>query len=211
MKKVLLAAAATLAHATSADAAGWYFAADVGASWAQDNSYVFGEAFTVPVTFITGPHPANHDTGWSISGSVGWASAGGWRFEGEVGYRTNELSLPHFTRSGDVGQFTVMANVLYDIPVASSLSLSLGGGLGAGIVTISHNVLEEDQSMFAWQLIGGLNWSVSADTELTLTYRYLDAGAPDITGPHGVHFDREKYSDLSDHSLSVGLRFSLGE
>jgi opacity protein-like surface antigen len=215
-RTILLAAAATVALAGSAQAApGWYLAIDVGANMIQDNHFDFG---TAPVPTITDfNNAADYDTGWALTGSAGWGSSGGWRFEAELGYRANDVDLfssavaASLFREGEVSQFTVMANVLYDIPATADLSFSLGGGLGLDVITIDDGIIERGEGTFAWQAIAGANWALTADTDLTLTYRYLTADGPSVNAAHvgssPAHLDTYKFDTMNNHSLSVGIRF----
>jgi opacity protein-like surface antigen len=210
-RTLLLGAVASVVIAGSAEAAGWYFGADVGANWVQDNQFDFGTGVGPAISDFN--NAAQYDTGWALTGSVGWASPSAWRFEAELGYRANDMDLfssataASLFRTGEMSQFTVMANVLHDIPVGTSLSLSLGAGVGAAFVNVDDGELDESDTTFAWQLIGGLNWAVGSNTDLTLTYRYLNAGGPEVSGPHLAHIDTEHFDSLDNHTLSVGVRF----
>lgn len=210
-KTILLGAVASVALAGSAQAAGWYFGADVGANWVQDNQFDFGANAGGVITDFN--NAAQYDTGWALTGSVGWASPTAWRFEAEAGYRANDMDLfssaPALSlfRTGEMSQFTVMANVLHDIPMGGALSLSLGAGVGAAFINVDDGVIDESDTTFAWQLIGGLNWAVGSNTDLTLTYRYLNAGGPEVSGPHLGHIDIESFDSLDNHTLSIGFRF----
>ena len=210
-RALLLGAVATIALSGSAQAAGWYFGADIGANIAADNQFDFGGNVGGVITDFN--NAAEYDTGWALTGSVGWASPSGWRFEGEAGYRANDMDLfssagaLSLFRSGDMTQFTVMANVLHDFPIGPTLSFSLGAGIGADFINIDDGVIDESDTTFAWQLIGGLNWAVAANTDLTFTYRYLSAGGPEVTGPHLAHTDIESFDSMDNHTLSIGFRF----
>src|SRR5262245_6221902 len=128
-KMFWLAGAALIALGAGAEASelrGTYFAVEGGGSWIGD------ERFLVQYLYPAGlPSSSNleagFDTGWSAFASIGYAFAGGWRAELEGGYRHNDVDRltsggATITPTGEIGQFTIMANILYDIELSKRLT-----------------------------------------------------------------------------------------
>jgi len=139
LKTILLATAASVtligsAHAT--EVRGWYFGLEGGANWVADNDLtLIARPTTTPITTAT-PATASFDTGWAVLATVGYGFWSHWRVEAEVGYRANNVdnvATPFGSivgTDGDLNELTLMANILYDIPLGSrcgwQLSVSAG-------------------------------------------------------------------------------------
>src|SRR5262249_27045163 len=146
------------------------------ANWMQNESVITAFSSTISTNF---------DAGWALSAQVGYRFHNGFRTELEFAYRKNDVDSvnqggPAPDASGDVSQTSLMANVLYDIHLTDDFSLSLGAGAGmAGANIDVHGfgvpliVDKGDGWGFAWQLIGGVNWSLSPNTEFYAEYHYM--------------------------------------
>lgn len=195
---LLLGAAAMLALGT-ANAGhhhGWYVGIEGGANWIDDaDGVLFSGPATIPVSF-------EFDTGWAVLGTVGYSFHNNWRLELEGGYRSNGLD----GSTADLNEWSIMANVVYDIPLSPKWDLSLGVGAGYDHATLAAGV-DLDDGNFAYQGIAGLSYAIGRQTDLTLTYRYLRVSEPEfetIPGLFGFRFD-----DVSKHTVTIGLRFDL--
>lgn len=203
---------------------GWYVSLEGGANLVQNSKFVDnqpGDA-TDPVNHID----QSFSTGWAVLGSLGYAFDN-WRFEGEFGYRHNSLdktkTLPGGTEptptaansSGNLSEFTLMANVLYDIHLTDRFSLSLGAGAGGANARLKLGAFEDSGSegefikdshwSFAYQGIAGLNYALGPRSTLFVNYRYLDVTNPDFSVPG----ESAKFDDLRNHTVTLGLRFDL--
>ena len=185
----LLAGTAAIALTTAADAAtfkGWYIGLEGGANWISDadaDYELFINANPVPAQADTSE--ASFDTGWAVFGTVGYAFQSGWRVEGEVGYRSNDVearwAVSDSARvlNADFDEFSLMANVLYDIPLGQRWRLSLGAGAGADhiefdgqtklLASPNADPISGDDWRFAAQGIAGLSYALSPRLEMSLT------------------------------------------
>jgi len=119
--------------------------------------------------------------------------------------------------------YTVMGNVIYDFFPDGSFRPFIGAGVGANYVDVevagrfdSPNTgflrIDDEDTAFAWQFLGGLAFDITDRLSGDLTYRYLDGNdisvaaqpqgkaAPDpgvFTGPY------------VDQSVTFGLRYSF--
>lgn len=215
----LLGAAAVLALSTPANAGrltSWYGVFEGGASSTQDFDI---QTFFTPLP-VTATSTLDTDIGWAALATVGYAYDNGWRVEMEGGYRHNEfnelvsaggIAAP---ADGSLGQYTLMANVLYDFPSASGVTFTLGGGVGADYARFDGSSflqpVEDDQVSLAFQAIAGLSYQMNSWLDVVLNYRYMyvtdfefaeaDALVPGNTN----HLNTE---DLQSHTLTMGLRF----
>lgn len=225
-KTMLMASAAMLVFAATAGGAdaghfkGWYISAEAGANWVQDWDF----------TSATGPAHSHKDvaefeTGWAAMASLGYAFQSNWRLELEAGYRTNDIDLivARLNGGGPVNyntfddaslqEFTLMANVLYDIQLSKGVSLSLGAGVGADKVNLEFDAFvpaaDVDEWALAYQGIAGLNIAVGSRTDLFVNYRYLNVDAVDIpVGPINNHAITGS-DDFQKHTVTLGLRYDL--
>lgn len=221
LKTALLGCTAAMtlgAGAQAGELRGTYFALEAGASWVSNNGALQS---TTGATTTTALFAAEFDTGWAVMGSVGYAFSNGLRAEIEAGYRNNDIDrltqiLPTLTTvptAGELGEFTVMANLLYDFPVTDRVSVSIGGGVGADRAMLKIGALgfDDDDWVFAYQGLVGLNYAIADRTQLFLNYRYLRADAPEyaaaIAGPSTQRVALT--DDLEKHAVTLGVRFAL--
>ena len=217
----LLASGAGVANAGHFN--GWYLGVEGGANWVEDFDAQFRRGPTTAVTTTTINQNYEFGTGWAAFATIGYGFWSHWRVELEGGYRHNKIDRVQWTGgaptspSGDLNEWTIMANVAYDLMLTDRLGLSLGVGAGgdnarfnwvtrpAGTIRV-----DDDDWGFAYQGIIGLNYAISDRTAVVLNYRYMRVDAPTwngvATGPDFVRVDAD---DLVKHTVSVGLRYDL--
>jgi opacity protein-like surface antigen len=214
IKAILLGSAAALAAMSSAHAAqnGFYAGVEGGVSWVQ-GVHVFETRNAGLTTF---QDHISFNTGWAVLATAGY-EWDHWRMEAEAGYRQNDMDVISFNTgfvSSDIdnfSEFTLMANLIYDIPLTQRLSFSVGGGVGADRTSFDWpgfgaNGLKDDQWRFAWQLIAGANYSLSSDSEVFVDYRFLGVNGPEYSqGNYRFDFD-----NLDKHLVTLGLRYHFG-
>jgi len=217
-KLVLLGTAAALSvaaasHSEARNNQGWYVGIEGGANWVDDNDGFMGFTTTVPTTADT----ISFDTGWAVLATVGYAFDTNWRLELEGGYRNNDIDLlstffGFTTNSGDLTQISLMANVLFDVPLTDRLDLTFGAGAGAVYSDFSPPFgSDESDTSFAYQGIAGLSYALTDRLDLTLQYRYLHVNDPSFTVSHTGHTDVFALDDVENHTVSIGLRYDLFE
>jgi outer membrane protein OmpA-like peptidoglycan-associated protein len=223
LQHTLLAGAAALAFASNAGASelrGTYAAIEGGAGWVGGEQ-LFQATATTGVIGASATYDAGFDTGWAVFGTLGYAFTNNFRAELEVGYRHNEIeslrelapvatTLPS---DGDLSEFTVMANLLYDIPLGSRLMLTVGAGVGADQANLDIAALgfDDDEWVFAYQGIAGLSYAIGDQTQLFVNYRYLHADAPEYTAAIAANTVQHTtfLGDLGKHTATFGLRYAF--
>ncbi|MGE3142639.1 MAG: outer membrane protein, partial [Hyphomonadaceae bacterium] len=168
----LLAGVAGAAHATE----GWYGQGTVG--YGLDGSLDGDVVSNIPAN--SGPLDYDFDDDWMGAASLGYAFVNGFRLEGELSYRTNDMSdgaSPPST--GDVNAWAGLINLIYDFNRQGQLQPYLGVGVGAARVDATFNgVGSSDDTVFAYQAMAGLGIVLSPRLTLDIGYRYL--AAPDV-------------------------------
>lgn len=222
MRTLLLASTAALLLAGTAGADGmdqagtWYVGGSIGANWASSID---------PGTFFGNSLDTEFETGWALTGNVGYRwPATNFRTELELAYRQNDVAsifqspVLIANASGDVSQFSIMANALYDFPIADQWSLTLGAGIGAAQSDVSATGLPGSQVLladsddgwsFAYQGIAGIAYAVSNQTSVYVEYRYLANSGHDIVTFPPPNVPRAAEIDTDSQTISVGIRLSL--
>jgi len=224
--RILFAAITALAAVGGGVAKGedrWYLA---GAATLSDLNEPHQTIANAPVPGSTLDVTNGVDLGWGGQIAVG-RSLGPLRLEAEVGHTENKsksytatspisITLP---QKGDNDATRYMANAYYDLrPGGLPLDVYVGFGVGAADVRVTtfaaparapsappSQLMDFDQTVFAYQLMAGLSHSLSQHLAFTAQYRWFDAGT--ITGrdSRGQRATR----DIAGHNLDVGLRYAF--
>ncbi|RMF07560.1 MAG: OmpA family protein [Alphaproteobacteria bacterium] len=169
---------------------------------------------------------AEHGTDLAIGLGLGY-DLGDLRVEGEILHLRNDVDEFAFSNDGGLGAALVgvndadsgstratagMFNLLYDIDTGSAVTPYLGAGLGWGKVKFNNYaaagsaILDDSDSVMAYQLIAGLRARVSQAVDLTAGYRYFGTEDPKLTDALGQSVD----ADFNAHVFLVGLVWKFG-
>jgi len=163
-----------------------------------------------PDTFLTSPSLGTERMvfaqGLAVGGFVGYDFGNRLRLETEIFYRENEIR----TGGGNApqaGTSSLMFNGYYDLPLTGSFDVYFGGGLGVGTaelttISLGQNI-DENKSVFAYQLETGVGWNFNSNFNLSLGYRFFDATDPEFELPTGARVRME----LSNHEFIFKLRY----
>ncbi len=164
-----------------------------------------------PDTTLTSPSLGSvgivFDSGFTLGGFLGYDFDGPLRLESEITYRENEIR----TGGGiapQAGTSALMFNGFYDFsPFKNSFEIYFGAGIGAAtaqLTTISlGQVLDESETVFAYQLEAGFGWNFRSNFNFSLGYRFFDTAEPEFvlsTGPR-------LRMDLENHEVIMKLRY----
>jgi opacity protein-like surface antigen len=167
------------------------------------------------------------ETGYGISGVFGYEFGNGLRLEAEAGYRRNSLERVNVRNDGGLGaalgfgslngasldadghieSLNLMANAWYDFKF-DKVRPYIGGGVGLARIAAEGslagvNVLNDEDTVLAYQLGGGIGFDVMPAITLSLDYRYFatrDAALRTVTGNE---FDAE----YQTHNVGVSVRY----
>ncbi len=169
------------------------------------------------------------DMGWDADLLLGY-DFGGFRLEAEAGYKTADVDRvvaasgfdldptttavdSEFDVDGDVSVKSLMINALADIGDDDGLQFFAGAGGGRAWVDLDGDVaggptpfVDDSDSGWAWQLLGGLRFPVGETVDLGLKYRYFNVEDLDMVSPGSDRFE----TDFSSHSLLASVLFNFG-
>lgn len=157
--------------------------------------------------YVAGKVGQTNPTGGELDGSVVYSGAVGYhyndniRIEGELAYRTNDISDAPL--SGEARTSNLMLNGWYDFANTTKFTPYVGGGVGVahnqtkaqnlGLGVYSDN---KDYAL-AYQLGGGVAYELCKNLDLTADYRFLDTNKFKNVG------------DFKAHEVSAGVRYSF--
>ena len=170
-------------------------------------------------TGVTISERIEFDPGVYVGGTAGY-DFGIIRLEGELSYRQNEMDsitdrdfgIKYGGVDGDVGIFAFMANAFLDFHNDSPITPYIGGGIGGATIYLSDThgdglviYAEDDDSVFAYQVGGGLDIALNRQTSLDIGYRYF--------GTEKASFNSDWYQSVKfeteSHNIAVGFRFKF--
>ncbi|MCB1134860.1 MAG: porin family protein [Chlamydiia bacterium] len=185
---------------------GFYGQAFGGLNWATDTD----------LKWNTGAHTDkfSYDLGWGIGAAVGhqWQA---WAAEFEVSYRSNDTdkhtdSGGVSTAHGDLSAWAFMVNGYYRFyNECWDFTPYVGIGIGAARLSLDNTapndaVIDDTDTVFAYQGIAGVSYCVCDCWELFAEYRYLGTSDPE----YRTSADRID-SEYGSHMVDVGIRFAI--
>lgn len=147
------------------------------------------------------------ETGYIVSGSLGYKWCNGLRLEAEYAFRRNDLEKLHFFGQtfklpGHFQSSSYMANALWDISLSRYCInwLTPFAGVGIGYDTQQYHAKQDGfhfrrkENSFAWQLMTGLKLPIFKNTDLSLEYK----------------FHKGPIKNIYSHSIGLGLTYTFG-
>ncbi|WP_277981945.1 outer membrane protein, partial [Sphingomonas phyllosphaerae] len=195
-KLAMIMALASTALATPALARdkAWYVGVEGGAMIVEDIDWDIAGS----TTSLTGTGTTDSKYGWDVDGIIGY-DFGAFRLETEVGYRrasvdsfrttagvpiSGTAQLPAGTYDnvgGRTSALSFMVNGLLDFGEDDGLQGFVGGGAGVARVqarlnpTSSYTLLDDSDTVFAWQALAGIRAPLSDHLDVSLKYRFFNA------------------------------------
>lgn len=153
------------------------------------------------------------EPGFSLSGAIGYRYDKRFRGEIELAYRENDidrLSITAFglaasgSASGDVSSFSGMVNGYWDIAIDAPVKPYVGAGVGISEVeaelTVGGTTAKSDDTVFAYQFMGGVIYEVSPTVDIHLGYRYFATADPEFSTTE---------SEYETHNVEVGVTYKF--
>ena len=204
----LMAGAAGVANATE----GWYGRADAG--WSFEGEYDVDDA-----GWEYGENgKSGFESDWTQHLGLGYAFQNGFRLEGELGHRFNQLDVSDdLDAGGDVHAWSAMANLFYDFNRGGGIEPYIGIGVGAARLNANGDdaapppaySFEGEDTVLAYQAIAGLGLGLTEQLTLDVGYRFFLAPDAEFTsyepGPAGI----SREADYEHQALTVGLRYQF--
>lgn len=144
------------------------------------------------------------DPGWMGLGAIGHAFENGFRLEGELGFRRNNVD----NGPGSAQAWTVMGNALYDFRTGSRFTPYVGVGIGGARlrfdnVSAGATSIDDSDTVLAYQGLAGITYRLDSNIRLDLGYRYLGTDKPSFRTRAGGSAE----SEYDDHAIVLGLRY----
>jgi outer membrane autotransporter protein len=111
---------------------------------------------------------------------------------------------------GDISTFSGLANAWVDYRVGR-FTPYIGGGIGLANVSANEisiagtDVVDDSDTVFAYQVGTGVAYSLTQNFSLTLDYRYFATSDPKLTDEAGGDLEAE----VSNHSILAGVRYGF--
>lgn len=194
MKKfsVLAGAVAISCLAGTAQAQNWYAGGFGAMNYTHDG-------------YANGTDLMTYKLGFGLGAMAGASFSNGFRLEGEMAYRANDIdTIAGIAVGADITSFAVMGNVLYDFQTQSSVKPHIGGGLGVADATVEIGGVQYSDTVLAAQFIGGIDYKIAPDMAMVIDYRLFmtdELGLGAGSGLGGVEY--------TNSTISVGLRKSF--
>lgn len=184
----------TAAHAQYQESTNFYAKFFSGANFLQNRT--------------TDGNKATFKAGYILDGSLGYCWSCGPRLEAEFAYRRNGIKKIDFyvgdcSFGGHFQTFSVMANLLWDLPLSSwgcacwEIQPFIGLGLGYDRLQMhssnSRIVFCQKWNSLSWQAMAGFTYRIFCNTDITLEYKFHQGG-------------RRFYN----HSVGIGLIYKFG-
>jgi opacity protein-like surface antigen len=194
-----------------------YFSVHIGGTSLQDADVDFddpGIVFDDEIEF---------DNGFNVGAAFGY-DYGLARLEVELAYRENDVDRVNsegfaFRADGDFSATSVMLNGYWDFETGSPVVPYIGGGIGFANVSANNikvfdvdgveSFVDDDDSVFAYQLAAGIAFDLNPALTLDLGYRFfgtstveLDAN-PLLFQPAGIE------TEFDSHNVNLGLRMNF--
>lgn len=162
------------------------------------------------ISTSTGELSSDADGGFGVGIAIGrwFDTQRHWRAEVEASYRENDIDSSGTAggSEGEINSVNYMVNGYYDFRPDSIFSPYLGAGIGFADIDVegldlgSAGTLDDDDSVFSYQLIGGVSYQATATIDLFGELRYLATEDAEFSNG-GREFDYETASALA------GLRY----
>jgi len=192
---VLAALTAMFVVATNASAQQMYFGLQGQVVNLNDATIDYGPAYY--------PIEISFDTGFGVGAVLGQHLNESFRVESELMYRTNEIDGA--TGTASVSSLAVMFNGWKDFD-GGAVKPYIGGGIGFSTVFAAVDyVVDDSDTVFAYQIGGGVGFPLQQNVTLSLDYRFFGTSAPEFTDMYGDRFETE----YNSHNFGVALRFFL--
>ena len=221
---VLLIPGLAVAQSRSGPRAGPYFDLRAGGSYLSDADNV-GPGLTSGIMI-----ESEFDLGPAIEGAFGWEHESGFRGEVALGYQQYDVDTLTFTQDGGIGNFfgvgdldgrslkgegdvsvfTFMVNGYYALNLDNFrpyVGVGVGGAdVSADVSALRFNLVDHQDTVFAYQGIVGLEYRLSDSVALGGRYTYFATTDPTFIDTLGFEFD----SEIQAHSIMATIRISPG-
>ena len=161
---------------------------------------------------------ADFDIGYLGTAAIGYSwffpeTVADLRVELEGSYRFNDLdTIASASADGDTQAFSAMINGYFDFRTNLVVTPYLGAGFGATNIRQDDNgagspagAIDDHDTVFTYQVMAGLNYSMSENLTVGFEYRFLETEEFSLTNGGGGVFE----DDYNHHSAMVTVRLGF--
>ena len=175
----------------------------------------FWDDADVSVSGGGGSGTVKFDDGWTAGGALGFRVFDMLRLEAHGSFREADLDsvnvgAVNLDGEGWAGTAAFLGNAYFDVPIPFPVKPYVGAG--AGVAIFSADVdgnsvsIDDDDTEFAWNVMGGLLWPVFRHLELDARYRYITSDDPSVdANVFGLGGGKVK-AEFSAHEVVGALR-----
>ncbi len=130
---------------------------------------------------------------WNYGAAYGWKREG-YRYEVELVVGEDEVNShtlngePLAGATGGINMASLLLNGYYDFSTGSAFTPYVGAGLGVAMVEAEGfgvaaipDVLDDDDTVIAYQIMAGIGYDLSDRTNLFAEYRYFGTESAEVT------------------------------
>lgn len=183
---------------------GFYLGGNLGLGFPTDSTVDDG----------TNTNKVEMDLGFAGILSAGWQFDNGVRLQGEFAGRFNNVNDITGTGAsapidGDVNVYSLMADFIYGIPTGTKFTPYVGAGAGLARVdvnslgTVLTSTIDDNDTVFAYQAIAGVEYAISPNLFAGLDYRYFRTRDVELTTAAATNVN----ADYENHTVTLGLRY----
>ncbi|MFN3853115.1 MAG: outer membrane protein [Phreatobacter sp.] len=233
MPPVLRASAPTLEPVASGN---WYLRGDIGLGTQRARNWHYNPDPPLGITTATYQHSLSSTM--FIGAGIGYAFNSWFRADATIEYRSGGRFIGRDVLTGpqsyenvlqsNMSSVVALLNGYIDLGTWWGITPYIGAGVGyawnrlsptfdtgvvVGVGASSGLINAGSMGNFAWALMAGLAWDVSASTKIEIGYRYMQmghfrSGAPCPTCTTAV--DNYQVRNVNAHDLRIGLRYAFG-
>jgi opacity protein-like surface antigen len=173
----------------------WYGSVNAGSALMTDSDLKVTGVPTVKIEY---------DTGYTVGGAVGYMMDS-FRIEGEVSYQANDVDkvdgLSLDPLSAEASALTFLANGYWHFLAGSRFVPYVTAGIGVTNIQFEMtDELDEDDTVWAYQLGVGVWFKLSETLALDCRYRYMGAANAEFT-------DAE--IEMASNNITIGLALAF--
>jgi len=160
------------------------------------------------VSYSSYPYSASEkmETGFALGVAVGYAFKNNLRIEGELAYQGNKATYAesymgdeYYSDSENIHTLMGLINSYYDFKNSSDFTPYIGAGIGVGGF-VNEGASEVIGAAFAYQVGGGIDYSITNKISVGVKYRYMGLANEIINNSIGN-------SEVASHNIYAGARF----
>ena len=219
------------------ESGGWYLRGDIGLGTQTARGWQYNPNPPMGITDATYQHSLSSTM--FVGAGIGYVFNSWFRVDGTLEYRSGGRFIGRDILNGPGGSYenvlhsnmssvVALINGYVDLGTWWGITPYVGAGLGyaynrlsptfdtgvvVGVGASSGVINGGSMGSFAWALMAGLAWDVTASTKIELGYRYMSLGNFRSGAPCGLcttAVNNYEIRQVTAHDIRLGLRYAFG-